>query len=123
MSKVVVIICSALFVLGGCATQAERQGQQMAVEWDDAQIKVNNCLQQARITKEYRVLNMKFILDTPDPAAAQKMAIHEFASQEDKNNAISYRATFKPYCYRRPHLATARCRKCRTNKGFRGNSV
>ena len=32
----------------------------------------------------------------PDPAAAQKMAIQEFASQEDKKNAISYRATFNP---------------------------
>lgn len=96
MPKAMVVICSALLFLGGCATQAERQVQQMTVEWEDAQRKVNNCMKQARTTNEYQTLNKKFILDIPDPAAAQKMAIQEFASQEDKQNAILYRATFNP---------------------------
>jgi hypothetical protein len=85
----------ALFV-GGCATQAQIQLQQMQQQTDEVDIRANACFQQARASDVGQRLLQILVGDESDTPALQKALINRVASEREKNDLIDFRTMQQP---------------------------
>ncbi len=86
-----------LFMLtGGCATQAQRQFQQMQEQGVATFRIVSACKAQVDATDVGRRIKQIFIVDENDPLAIEKMLINRISSESENKDIIDYRTMFQP---------------------------
>ena len=81
-----------LYVLVGCATQAQKLSQQMTKTFDETSQKSAECYQKAEATNHdaYSVTK-EILLSQNDPKALQKMSINGYLTESEKENILVVR--------------------------------
>ena len=82
-------VALALF-LSACATQAQRQHQQLSDQLKVASNAISNCEDKTKYSETIQQMSQRFILYGDDPNKLAKMAVDEYATKQEKENIIAY---------------------------------
>jgi len=85
-----------VFLLAGCATQAQIQYKQMSSNMDKTRNESDTCYYKAEASDAYQKINRIYILDENDPKALKKMMINRYASKEEKEGFLELNAIITP---------------------------
>jgi hypothetical protein len=84
------------FALAGCATQAQRQYEQLNAKYVAALGSLAGCLQSLKKTPVFQRRNEKFVLDLNDPRTVEKLASKAYVTQEEAQDIIDFSVLRKP---------------------------
>ena len=86
----------ACIILSGCATQAQRQYQQLDMQYHSALSSMDSCIQPLLETAVVHRLRESFLLDTNDPRVVEKLALKTYVTQQEAKDVIDFSALRKP---------------------------
>ncbi len=95
-SRLLGVLCGCvtvlLYVLVGCATQAQKLSQQMTKTFDETSLKSAECYQKAEATNhDAYSLTEEILLSQNDPKALQKMLINGYLTESEKEDILVVR--------------------------------
>jgi len=90
------LILTALTVLTGCATQAQRQAQQMQEQLKIADQAAMSCMKPVYFSAPGNRLNERFIFTAADPRTVEKLTIKGYATEQEIKDMLEYAALRTP---------------------------
>lgn len=88
----IILVLLTLSAVTGCATQAQKQYQQMAANMEQSRKETDNCYSDLKKEDVYQRVNQIFITVDSDPKALEKMMIERHATQEEKRDLLEMNA-------------------------------
>ena len=86
----------ACIIFAGCATQAQRQYQQLERQYLAAHRAMTSCSQPLMETSVVHRLREKFLLDMNDPRIVEKLALKTQVTQQEARDLIDFSVLRKP---------------------------